>query len=141
MINNLLDKNIYIANIYNFLYQFLKFGIVGILNTLITLICIFILMKIFKVSYIISNIIGYAWGLINSFILNKIWTFKSKGDTKKESILFILVYLITYILQLGLLILLKEVIHINADIAQIIGMIFYTITGFILNKFITFNKV
>ena len=39
--------------------QFIRFGIVGIINTLITLIVIYFLQEILHVKYTISNFIGY----------------------------------------------------------------------------------
>lgn len=125
---------------YKSIFEFIKFCFVGVLNTIITLSIIFILMKIFRVNYIISNVIGYIAGLINSFIWNKLWTFNSKGDFKRELVLFLIVYGIVYVMQLVFLIFIKEIIKVPVDIAQIIGMVFYTIVGFIGNKFITFNK-
>lgn len=38
--------------------QFIRFGIVGIINTLITLIVIYFLQEILHVKYTISNFIG-----------------------------------------------------------------------------------
>ena len=120
--------------------QFLKFGIVGLLNTLITLSIIFILMKLLHVSYRISNIIGYIFGLSNSFIWNKFWTFKSKIFSAREIILFLLVFLVSFGLQFLILNLLVEIIHINEDLSQIFAMIFYTIINFFGNKYITIKN-
>ena len=47
--------------------QFIKFISVGILNTLVSLIVIYICMKV-GVNYKLSNLIGYIAGVINSFI-------------------------------------------------------------------------
>ena len=119
--------------------QFIKFGLVGILNTLITLTIIFLFMKVLKASYILSNVVGYILGFINSFILNKIWTFKSKGHVGKESFYFIVIFLVCYSIQLGFLIILKEKLLIKAEYAQIIAMGLYTIMNFTGNKYITFK--
>lgn len=56
--------------------QFIRFGIVGIINTLITLIVIYFLQEILHVKYTISNFIGYIAGVVNSFFWNKLWVFK-----------------------------------------------------------------
>lgn len=122
-------------------HQMLKYSAVGIINTLIGLSVIFISMEVFQLSYIISNILGYACGLISSFILNKHWTFLSKGHHGKELLKFLLVFIIAYGIQFIALILLKEELGIMAEIAQLIGIGVYTIIGFILNKFITFRQI
>ncbi|QEN05689.1 GtrA family protein [Thiospirochaeta perfilievii] len=120
--------------------QAAKFSIVGLINTGITIGSIFILTKIFSVNYIVANAIGYILGLINSFFLNRSWTFKSRGKFRSQGLRFVLVFIMCYTLQLGLLIILKERLYINVDISQIIGMVFYTGLNFILSKFFTFKK-
>ena len=120
--------------------QFIKFGLVGVLNTIITLSIIFVFMKLFNVSYILSNVIGYLFGFINSFILNKIWTFKSKKSIGSESFFFVLIFIICYFIQLAFLIILKEKLLVKPEYAQIISMIFYSIINFTGNKFITFKN-
>ena len=120
--------------------QFVKFGLVGILNTIITISIIFVFMKLLNISYIISNVVGYLFGFINSFILNKIWTFASKKSIGRESFLFVVIFVVCYSLQLILLIILKEKLQIKPEYAQIISIIFYSILNFSGNKFITFRK-
>nr|MDA3813354.1 GtrA family protein [Candidatus Cloacimonadota bacterium] len=106
---------------------------------IITISIIFIFMKLLNVSYILSNSIGYLFGFINSFTLNKIWTFKSKKSIKRESSYFILIFIICYSIQLIILILLKEKLLVKPQYAQIIAMGFYTLINFMGNKYITFK--
>ena len=64
--------------------QLLKYGLVGISNSLITLIVIFLCNEIIGLKLMLADVIGYIAGLINSFIWNKKWVFKShnrKRDT------------------------------------------------------------
>ncbi|GIX41674.1 MAG: polysaccharide biosynthesis protein GtrA [Leptospiraceae bacterium] len=135
--------NQFITNLKNTFYrttkQFVKFGIVGIINTIITLSIIFILSNYYDVHYIISNAIGYIAGFINSFIMNKFWTFKSKGNVFKESIWFIIVFLISYGIQLIVLYYLHGILNYNENLSQILSMIVYTVVNFLLNKFLTFR--
>ncbi len=119
--------------------QFIKYGLVGVSNTLITLSIIFVFMKLLNVPYIPSNAVGYLFGFINSFFLNKIWTFKSKESIGKESFFFILIFIICYSIQLVFLIILKEIILVKPEFAQIIAMGFYTVMNFLGNKYITFK--
>jgi len=120
--------------------QLVKYGLVGISNTLITLAIIFVFMKLFNFSYIISNAAGFLFGFINSFILNRMWTFKSKNSMGRESIFYILIFAVCYMLQLILLVVLKEKLQIKPEYAQIIAIVFYSILNFSGNKFITFKN-
>lgn len=58
--------------------QFIKFNLVGIVNTIITFIVFAFLNKLFQIDKLIAEPIGYACGLINSYIMNKLWTFGKK---------------------------------------------------------------
>jgi putative flippase GtrA len=61
--------------------QFLKFGIVGVSNTLIALAVYTLLLKVFGVWYLAASAIGFALGAINGFLLNRRWTFSGHvGD-------------------------------------------------------------
>ncbi len=120
--------------------QIIKYGLVGVINTLITGIILFVLMKGFGVSYKTSNAVGYVAGFINSFIMNKFWTFKAnQTSTIRQFLRFSAVFAVCYLLQLGFVILLVEKLSINKDISQLLGMIFYTLIGFIFNKIFTFK--
>lgn len=120
---------------------FIKYGLVGVINTLITGIIIFALMNAFHVSYRISNVIGYIAGFFNSFILNKTWTFKGgQSSTLKQFVRFTAVFVFCYLLQHTLLVLLVEKLNIDENLSTLAGMVFYTIIGFFFNKLFTFKK-
>ncbi|MBI9099492.1 MAG: GtrA family protein [Spirochaetaceae bacterium] len=127
-------------NLRTWAVQGMKFIIVGFLNTGITMGTIFVLTRLFKVHYIPANATGYTAGLINSFIWNRNWTFKSRGNALRQTLFFLLAFGICYTLQLTLVLLLVEYYSMNPDIAQIMGMIVYTGLNFLINKLITFRK-
>ncbi len=118
-----------------------KYGLVGVINTLITGIIMLTLMNVFSVSLRLSNIIGYAAGFINSFILNKTWTFKAgQSSTLQQFLKFSAVFAVCFLLQHGLVILLAENLLIDKNISTLIGMVFYTGVSYIFNKLFTFKK-
>ncbi len=65
-----------------------KFAVVGVINTLVDIIILngFVFLEFVSVltiagqKFLIANIISVAIATINSFILNKQWTFKSEGE-------------------------------------------------------------
>lgn len=126
--------------IFQFITKAFKFGLVGVLNTLVTLAVIFILKEGLGVYYITANWIGFAAGVINSFIFNKLWTFKSRKMVGREIFLFILVTGVCYFIQLGILVLLKERLKWPFFWAQIAAMVIYTGLGFLGNNFLTFRS-
>ncbi|MDR2811256.1 MAG: GtrA family protein [Tannerellaceae bacterium] len=121
--------------------QIIKYGIVGLGNTLLSLLVIGVMMKVFGYSDVVSNIAGYAVGFVNSFIWNKKWTFKSFDTWQGSVVRFTLVFGICFFLQLQLLLYLNAHLVINDTYYnQIIAMLFYTILNFLLNKYFTFKK-
>ena len=64
--------------------QAIKYGVVGLSNTLITMIVIWVMMKLFGCREGLSNLTGYVAGILNSFIWNKQWTFKGRFHRMDE---------------------------------------------------------
>jgi putative flippase GtrA len=61
--------------------QFVKFGIVGVSNTLLALAVYAALLKGFGMWYLAASAIGYAVGMVNGFLWNRRWTFRGHvGD-------------------------------------------------------------
>ncbi len=120
--------------------QFIKFGLVGVLNTLVGFGSFLIFNLLFNIQYVIANVLSYIPGLANSFIWNKFWTFKSSGNRNLEAVLFLAVFVPCFLAQNAVLIFLKEIAKLNVVVSQVISMLIYTVLGFILNKTITFNK-
>jgi putative flippase GtrA len=122
------------------LIQFIKFGIVGISNTLLTALIIWILLRVLHCSDYFSNFAGYIVGLLNSFIWNRKWTFESKTKVSITIFKFIVTFAISYLFQLGNLYVLLHFTHIDSYICQLISIVVYTLINFILNKNYTFKN-
>lgn len=120
------------------IFQLVKFVIVGLTNTAITMAAIFILWELFKVNRYAANGIGYLLGFLNSFLLNKLWTFKSKNPPLREFLFFLLIFAISYLIQLGSLYCL-EIVGLNARVATVLGMGVYTCVNFVGNRLFTFK--
>ena len=122
------------------LIQFLTFGIVGISNTLITALTIWLFLKVLHCSDYFANFTGYILGLINSFIWNRKWTFESKTKVSATLFKFIVTFAISYLFQLGNLYLLLHYTHIDPYFCQLLSIVVYTILNFVLNKTYTFKN-
>lgn len=120
--------------------QALKYGVVGIGNTIITAVVIWIMMKPLGFSDVISNITGYVAGILNSFVWNKQWTFKSSVGWCRSAVRFGLVFAVCYLMQLGILLLLNKYLTIDSYCNQLIAMVFYTVINFVMNKYFTFKS-
>ena len=123
-----------------FVTQAIKFGLVGIPNTLIGMGTFAFLVYVCGIHYIVSNVISTALALLNSYLMNKYWTFKSAKHSFKEIVKFIIVFFMAFALQNTVLIFLKEHYHMKEIIAYIIAAVIYTGSGFLGNRCITFRK-
>ena len=120
--------------------KFIKFGIVGILNTLINW-TIFAILNFLGMYYIISNIIAYVIATINSYIWNSKWVFKYRGEDKKETTgKFILLNLFGLSLNTVILYLFVDLMRFNKLIALVITTIIVMIINYILNKVWVFKE-
>lgn len=133
------------------LVQFLKFCLVGALNTLVTLCSIFICKSLFGVNEYLSNAIGYILGVINSFLWNRRWVFRSSGRIRREAATFAAGFALCYTMQLltvvalntspfgDILIDIGPVTVSGYGIATIIGCAVYTLSNYIYNRSVTFH--
>ena len=86
------------------LYRFIRFGIVGVINTVLDLAILNFLVYLFKVenSYVFSLCKGlsFVFAVVNSYYMNKYFTFSKKNTTKKDFGLFILISLIGLVVNI-----------------------------------------
>ena len=80
--------------------QFVKYCLVGVLNTLVTFGVIYICKSFLDLNLYVSNALGYIAGVANSFLCNKQWVFQSKGGYRREAIIFVMGFLLCYGIQL-----------------------------------------
>ena len=135
-------------NIIKIFYDktFLKFIIVGIINTAVGAGVMFALYNIFHCSYWFSSIMNYVVGSIVSFFLNKYFTFKSKSFSFKEVIYFIIniavCFFIAYSLAkpFAMYILNGYSKSVQENTAMFIGMVIFTGLNYLSQRFIVFRR-
>lgn len=119
--------------------QFIRFCIVGAINTLISFI-VYSGLVYLGINYLISNILGYVTGLLNSFLLSKSFVFKIKRTSINTTLKFIMVYGFTLAMNTIFLFLLVNKFLLNKYIAQVFVIGLGTMINFIGNKLWTFNR-
>lgn len=132
--------------INNILYGKLKhisrFSLVGVSNTIIDFLMFTILHGVFGVNYIVSQVLGYSFGVINSFLFNKKWTFNDNNSSKRtvyELIQFVIVNLISLVVTVIAMKFLVKNFNINVYISKIIVTFIAQIVNFICYKFWVFK--
>lgn len=133
--------------------QFIRYALVGVINTMVTLVVILICKSLLGINPWVSNAAGYIAGFINSFIWNKLWVFNSHNKIMHEALKFFGGFLICYGLQFVVTFLLTDYTALGDmewkirdftlsgyGVATIIGMIAYTFANFVYNRMVTFRK-
>ncbi|URZ00148.1 GtrA family protein [Clostridium felsineum] len=120
-------------------YEFFKFCITGAMNTLISMLSYFILLKI-GVYYILANVISYFIGMINSYILNRKWVFKSKDPLITTAFKFCCVNVVALGLSTLILYLFVTILRIDKFVAQLLTTTIIMLINYVSNKFFAFKK-
>lgn len=100
-----------------------RFIVVGVSNTFVDFLLFFSLIAL-HVPYMWAQMFGYSAGVINSYIWNRAWTFRSVGGGKKQFVRFLAVNLCSLIVTIMMLHGFREMfpIVLNKMIATISGM-------------------
>lgn len=121
-------------------HQVARFGIVGVLNTLVGLSCIYLVIYLLNADAGLANALGYAIGLAVSFLLNRIWTFNNNQRVASVLPRYLLVAAVSYLLNLAAVLIGNRYFGINPYAVQLLGMAIYTPTMFIGCRLFVFNS-
>jgi len=121
------------------LVQFIKFGIVGISNTLLTFAVYTLLLKVFGVWYLAASAIGFTVGAINGFLLNRRWTFREHVGDALTPVRWAVVQGSGLALNEGLLFLFVHEAGLDKLLAQACATAIVTVLTFFANRAWTFR--
>jgi putative flippase GtrA len=121
------------------LLQFVKFGIVGVSNTLISFAVYTALLKGFGVWYVAASGIGFAVGAVNGFLWNRAWTFKGHVGDAFTPLRWFAVQTCGLLLNLGLVYLFVDGFGLDKLLAQAMTIAIVTATTFFVNRAWTFK--
>ncbi len=120
--------------------QFVRFLLVGIFNTVFGFAVIFACMYLAKLGPLLSNVIGYGCGLVTSYALNKWFTFRSTARGAAEPLRFLLVFGISYLLNLAALLVLVRHLAVHEGLAQLVAGVVYVSASYLLNRYFVFRQ-
>ncbi len=116
-----------------------KYVLVGVVNTLVTLAAIFLLSRAAGADYRAANAVGYGLGLACSYVLNRRWTFASRGAVAPQVAKFLACFGVCYAAQFGLLLLMVDRLHWNPSFSQVAAMGAYTVLGYLLGRIVVYR--
>ncbi|HXQ00273.1 MAG TPA: GtrA family protein [Solirubrobacteraceae bacterium] len=119
--------------------QFVKFGIVGVSNTLLTFAIYTLLLKVFGVWYIAASAIGFSVGAVNGFLLNRAWTFRGHEGDALTPVRWCVVQGCGLLVNLGLVYLFVSDMGLDKLLAQAFATSVVVVLTFFANRAWTFK--
>jgi putative flippase GtrA len=119
--------------------QFVKFGIVGVSNTLIAFAVYTLLLKVFGVWYVAASGIGFAIGAVNGFLWNRAWTFRGHVGDALTPVRWFVVQTCGLLLDLGLVYLFVDGAGLDELLGQALTTVIVTLITFFVNRAWTFR--
>ena len=126
--------------------KFLKFLLVGLINTAVGAGVMFLLYNVAHCGYWFSSACNYIVGGIVSFFLNKYFTFTNHEKSLKQIILFILNLLVCYVIAY---LLAKKAVYallssqsekLRDNVSMLVGMGLYTILNYFGQRLLVFSS-
>lgn len=120
----------------------IKFGIVGCINTAVDFITFTLLLSALGMDKLVCQVGGYSMGIINSFVLNKLWTFndkKEKTNTAAQFVKFVIINLISLGISLVGLNILSNKLYINVYVSKVIVTLFLQVFNYVVYKVFIFK--
>ena len=126
----------------NWFHQAVRFGVVGILNTSVDLGSYWILTRFvpyFGNAPVIAKALSYSLGVVNSYIWNRSFTFRSQVRSPKRFMLFFLINLIALGINSGLMALALHVLELPEWAGLLMATTITLAWNFTTSKFVVFR--
>ena len=115
--------------------QFVKFCLVGVSNTLISLAVYYVFVIIDARLYIIGNAVGFVVSVLNAYFWNSKFVFDKKDEKVKTVVKTFIAYGTNLIIGTVLLYLFVDVCGLSEFIAPLLNLIVTIPLNYVLNKF------
>lgn len=118
--------------------EFIRFVVVGVINTAVYYGIYLFFHNFFSVSYLIAHLIGFFISLNVSFFLNNYVTYKTKPSWKTY-FMYPLTQLVNFSVSTALIYVFVEFFHVSSNIAPFAALLFtvpitFLVTGKILKS-------
>lgn len=124
--------------------QFVKFGLVGVSNTLVSWICYYIILWIDDNLYMLGSLVGTIVSIANAFIWNDRFVFKGQENDWKNRLKRLGKTYVSYggtsLLSVLLLWIEVQLFGVSKVIAPVVNLLITIPLNFLINKFWTFRN-
>ena len=123
------------------LVKLVKFGITGVMNTAVDFLVYTLLVSFFSMGLYVSQIISYSCGMLNSYVVNRKWTFSTQnGFFSGELVRFIVLNLSMMLLGMGISYVCTQKRMLHKLVAKLISTLLVLIINFLISNFWVFRS-
>ena len=125
---------------------FIKFALVGVVNTLVGTTIMFVFYNVFHLNYWVSSASNYIFGSIVSYFLNKHFTFKYHEKGWGSLLRFTINILVCYLLAYGIAkpimqwILSDFSITVQENVSMMLGMCLFILFNYLGQRYFAFRQ-
>lgn len=131
------------SDLYKLLWQFFKFGLVGVSNTVVSMAIYYLFLWINEDLYMLGSVLGAVLSILNAFIWNDLFVFKGNAKDIKSVLIRLGKTYVSYggttIFSNVLLWLEVGLLHISKVYAPIVNLLITIPLNYLINKFWTFR--
>lgn len=120
--------------------QFLKFSLVGGLNTVLDTVLYILLTRVFLLHYLLANVISFVASATNSFFLNRKFTFKVKEKKKYDYTKFLFVALGGLLISESVLYVVVSLFELSDIYGKLLAIFFTVLWNFFGAKLFVFKN-
>ena len=117
--------------------QFIRYAIVGLLSNLLLYIAYLGLTSV-GLEYKAAMTLLYILGVLQTFIVNRSWSFNHNGMAHTAFIRYVIAYALGYLLNLGLLWFAVDRLHLPHPIVQAVAIVVVAISLFLMHRYWVF---
>lgn len=118
-----------------------KFGITGIMNTVVDFAVYTVLVSLVGMGLYVSQVISYCCGMLNSYAVNRKWTFDTKnGFFSLELVKFIVLNLAMMLLGMGIIYLCVEQMGFHKLVGKLVSTVLVMAINFVVSNLWVFRN-
>ena len=129
-------KRVLIEKTSNGIIQFIRYFFVGGIAAVVNIGSLFLMVDIFNINYILSNIVGFILGIIINYSLSKMIVFTDNEDINRifEIMMYVIIGILGLIFDTVMLWIFTSKIGIYYMISKIISTILIFVWNFVARK-------